>query len=237
MPSVCRAILKRLRTPGVAAALAAVLLLDWLLLPRASVAGRPRYDLGILAARQGGSGFSDFWRVRREVDGLRLEYVQDAGVGPGALAVVFLSRHASGFWASTRLTRRVHFELHPDGDVGIGDRDAVRLLVAEDFARLHPGWADEPDMLRDGIRQMTTVRWPGLVHNALSATAAGALLISVASAPSWIAPAQRRHRLRRGLCPRCCYDLTGLAEPRCPECGHARDGARGGATGDRCARR
>ncbi|MHC4443355.1 MAG: hypothetical protein ACYTF1_17225 [Planctomycetota bacterium] len=37
---------------------------------------------------------------------------------------------------------------------------------------------------------------------------------------------QRRHdeRLRAGLCPRCEYNLTGLPEARCPECGVEFDG-------------
>jgi hypothetical protein len=34
-------------------------------------------------------------------------------------------------------------------------------------------------------------------------------------------PWRRRRRHRRGHCLRCGYDLTGLAEPRCPECGRA----------------
>jgi hypothetical protein len=31
-------------------------------------------------------------------------------------------------------------------------------------------------------------------------------------------PLRRRHRRREGLCLKCGYDLTGLTEPRCPEC-------------------
>lgn len=31
----------------------------------------------------------------------------------------------------------------------------------------------------------------------------------------------QRHRAKRGECTGCGYNLTGLAEPRCPECGRA----------------
>ena len=36
----------------------------------------------------------------------------------------------------------------------------------------------------------------------------------------------RQDRLKRGLCVRCAYDLTGLPVPRCPECNTAFDPSR-----------
>ncbi len=33
----------------------------------------------------------------------------------------------------------------------------------------------------------------------------------------------RRKRKKKGLCEKCAYDLRGLTEPRCPECGTAFD--------------
>ena len=32
-------------------------------------------------------------------------------------------------------------------------------------------------------------------------------------------PLRRYRRRKRGLCIKCGYNLTGLTEPRCPECG------------------
>jgi hypothetical protein len=54
---------------------------------------------------------------------------------------------------------------------------------------------------------------PGFLYNTLIFTAA-VLLVSEAAARL------RTHsRRRRGVCPACAYDITGL--PTCPECGHA----------------
>ena len=43
----------------------------------------------------------------------------------------------------------------------------------------------------------------------------------LAAYPIANAPLRRWRRRRRGLCLRCGYNLTGLTEPRCPECGEA----------------
>ena len=39
----------------------------------------------------------------------------------------------------------------------------------------------------------------------------------------WMRACLRRMRLMEGICARCGYNLTGLTEPRCPECGEAFD--------------
>lgn len=37
----------------------------------------------------------------------------------------------------------------------------------------------------------------------------------------WFYFTRKRRRVRRGLCPECKYDMAGLPEPKCPECGNA----------------
>jgi hypothetical protein len=62
----------------------------------------------------------------------------------------------------------------------------------------------------------------GHAHNTLAAIAFLAFLASLAwipKAPSWVRARIGERRLSRGLCPRCRYNLHGLREPKCPECG------------------
>lgn len=62
-----------------------------------------------------------------------------------------------------------------------------------------------------------TPLWPGFVVNALFYTAGLAAIFASARAAAML---RRRRRSRRGLCPACGYNLTGLAQgSRCPECG------------------
>lgn len=51
--------------------------------------------------------------------------------------------------------------------------------------------------------------------------APGLLLLIPAAIAVHRGPRLQRHRRERGLCPACGYDLRGLPEPRCPECGGA----------------
>jgi len=47
----------------------------------------------------------------------------------------------------------------------------------------------------------------------------GLLLLVPAAIAVHRGPRRQRHRFERGLCAACGYDLRGLPEPRCPECG------------------
>lgn len=61
------------------------------------------------------------------------------------------------------------------------------------------------------VIQVSMVRFPAVVPVAM-------LLVFPLTAylrGPWL----RRRRMRRGQCPDCGYDLQGLTEPRCPECG------------------
>src|SRR5690606_26280627 len=61
--------------------------------------------------------------------------------------------------------------------------------------------------------------WPGVGHNTFALAVAGLLAVSCwLNAPRLKPLLRSERRRRRGLCPRCAYDLLGLQ--RCPECGH-----------------
>lgn len=58
------------------------------------------------------------------------------------------------------------------------------------------------------------------------------LTILFASYPAVVfirGPVRRWHRRRKGRCVKCGYELTGLPEPRCPECGTRIKGGTGEA--------
>lgn len=51
--------------------------------------------------------------------------------------------------------------------------------------------------------------------------APAALLLVCPAVALMSGPIRRRRRRKRGECAKCGYNLTGLPEPRCPECGTA----------------
>ncbi len=94
-------------------------------------------------------------------------------------------------------------------------------------AATQPAWASGAWSTPGDIDQ----RWAGFYVRRRSI---GSVVATGVGAPFWAifgllmlspiteflrGPLHRRRRRRRGLCIHCGYNLTGLIEPRCPECG------------------
>jgi hypothetical protein len=148
-------------------------------------------------------------------------------------------RFRSGFWAITReitTTTITIFELSPTSEVTSEDAGVVRALIVE---ALWPDWGSAVDgvaiaTLRRSMGmycardESTRIVWSGYFQDAVAMAVFGALLYSLSSMrqwPAWIRSVTNRRaaRLARGICPACGYDLTGLREPVCPECGERLD--------------
>jgi hypothetical protein len=77
------------------------------------------------------------------------------------------------------------------------------------------------EMLRPAPRQFAGFSWwKDRVDAPVWASVASLVILAVYPllALLW-GPFRRHRRRRRGLCVHCGYDLTGLTEPSCPECG------------------
>jgi hypothetical protein len=121
-----------------------------------------------------------------------------------------ISRKRRGFWAPTTLTIRRDLNRIRGGV----PQEALAFFAATygpevtaDFQAALAGRYTERHIL-----------WSGVGHNVLALAIAGLLMVSCwLNAPRLkpLLPSERRRK--RGLCPRCGYDLAGLL--RCPECG------------------
>ncbi len=118
-----------------------------------------------------------------------------------------ISRHPADFLSSLE----TWVMSRPTGDLG------PRVLQSIKFIRSN----GTPWVPSVGYQQsVTTTLWGGVAHDALTGCIA---LIGLASAVLW-ADRYRlriRDRLRRTnqQCPKCSYDINGLRDARCPECG------------------
>jgi hypothetical protein len=122
----------------------------------------------------------------------------------------------SGFWAPTTL--RIERNLNR-----IRGR-VPNECVAFFRATYGPEAAAELTTAIAGQPQERLILWTGVAHNLVALCAAGLLVWSLvlnARRLQPLLPSQRRRR--RGACPTCGYDLTGLAEGPCPECGAPRN--------------
>lgn len=126
----------------------------------------------------------------------------------------------AGIWSPVSRTesRRIRVD-NPDGSVPkLSQSDGVAMLASIDAA--NPGVFPPSTRAQDaaGGQSTTRVLWFG-VANDCSVLAAFAVLVG--------GTAHRvaaRRRSQEGTCPSCRYDLSGLAEGRCPECGTTFDG-------------
>ncbi len=131
-----------------------------------------------------------------------------------------------GFWAPTTHVQK-HSILITFGENFTPDQRAAarRMFVEASGAAEQLSFADFQTLATTDIDRTTTL-WLGYIHNALAVAALILFLLSlrwVPQTPYWIRARIGQRRLSRGLCPRCRYNLHGLRESRCPECGTAID--------------
>lgn len=134
-------------------------------------------------------------------------------------------RSYSGFWAMTQETRNATLRVNT----------FKRSLTLAEQRRIHQQFADliqEYDwnldaeyvaILRSGGGLLRRTLWSGYRHNVVAAFLVTAFLCSIGWVPKRIATRRRDQAMSSGLCPECRYDLQGLAENGCPECGWQRE--------------
>jgi hypothetical protein len=121
-----------------------------------------------------------------------------------------------GMFAATDPIRQIHSQ-------GWGYRKAVsgpprRLVLVGMWVIFGPALVAAVVGVADLARQV------GGVSGVLGLALAGAILviygvILLRTTRRYVLHRVREHRYKRGRCGNCLYDLRGLAEPRCPECG------------------
>ncbi len=81
------------------------------------------------------------------------------------------------------------------------------------------GWID----LASVRRRAGTILWGGVAQDLLALVAAAVLVVSLRASPRWVSErwwSRAARRRARGLCPVCGYNLRGLEQGVCPECGN-----------------
>ncbi|MCP4251306.1 MAG: hypothetical protein GY778_30085 [bacterium] len=159
----------------------------------------------------------------------------------GALAIVTFLHWIIGHWisfdfyayggrikvgvylpAKNTAERQAALLAHLGGEraLGVVERavDDVGWLQTETFVMPHRYTVVHTDLLG--------VQWRRYVSASLPCWLVLALTAPLPIAAILRGPVRRHLRRRRNRCIHCGYDLTGLPEPRCPECGKAISDAR-----------
>ena len=149
-----------------------------------------------------------------------------AAVAPGTIGVLCGSRRTTWrqtLWSSGEVATTGHRETSifwaNSGDVLVIHRETLGELVLPIPKHYHgPGW--------DYYRDLATILPSRLTIQSTTVIVSFFILILFAllfaSYPAVVfirGPLRRYRRRMRGECLACGYNLTGLPEPRCPECG------------------
>ncbi|MCC6675791.1 MAG: hypothetical protein IT436_01480 [Phycisphaerales bacterium] len=129
----------------------------------------------------------------------------------------------SGFWGLTsqRLTSAIYL-LNPQSESRPippeVEREARTALI--DWLVANRGLPEaQARQLRAGNIYRASPRWPGYLHNTLTLAGLALFLFSLTWIPRETIGRIRARRRARGLCMHCCYPVSGVDSPVCPECG------------------
>ncbi|MCH8825221.1 MAG: hypothetical protein IH984_17130 [Planctomycetes bacterium] len=131
----------------------------------------------------------------------------------------------SGWWAITEQTHNATLRvLSQTRSFTLQEQQRLPQQFAELIEKNE--WylnAEYVDKLRSGGGKLRRILWSGYIHNVVATFLATAFLFSFGWLPKRIASNRREQAQSSGLCPECRYDLQGLAEEGCPECGWGRE--------------
>lgn len=125
------------------------------------------------------------------------------------------------------IDHRLRWVESPPSTLSQSQLDDIRVRFAslvESITGPLGGQGPLPDLLRSHSGQTTRLLPLGILHDLAALPIWAAAAYSVLTMPAWpfwqhFGVSTRATALRRGRCPRCGYDIRGLVETRCPECG------------------
>lgn len=139
-------------------------------------------------------------------------------------AELIYERHAQGLYDVTSFRDEYSVRLRPLGKAPLSAADESKAKAA--FA----GWLGSKrggnvptaaEAISGVDPDLVMVNWPGIMNTVGAGTVLVLFLVSLAWVPRAIGDARARRTarlLRAGRCPRCKYEIAGLAGV-CPECG------------------